>query len=336
MARSDLLLNLVRAGMRNEQSLFKQTVEALIAEERAKHHHVLADNLARYLNSSNGASNSTVSSVVNFEGRIANLLVERVPETSFDDLILSEEIRKTCKELVEEQCRADLLRSYDVEPRNRLLFVGPPGNGKTSTAEAIASALMIPFLTVRYDGVIASYLGETALRLRTVFEYVRTRRCVLFFDEADAIAKERGDIHETGEIKRVVSSLLLQIDALPSYVVVITATNHPELLDRAVWRRFQIRITFDKPGSREINTWLDNLQQKIGSELGHSNSRLVAALKGCSYAELSEFSADIYRRIILESASSEPNAIRKIVSTRLTQWQLRSAAMRLTGASRGQ
>ena len=93
---------------------------------------------------------------------------------------------------------------------------------------------MVPFAVVRYEGLIASYLGETASRLRKLFEYVRTRACVLFFDEFDTLAKERGDLHETGEIKRVVNSLLLQIDSVPSYVVVITATNHPELLTSSV------------------------------------------------------------------------------------------------------
>jgi len=96
---------------------------------------------------------------------------------------------------------------------------------------------------VRYEAVVGSFLGETSSRLRRLFDFARTHPCVLFFDEFDTLGKERGDVHETGEIKRVVSSLLLQIDALPSYVVVVTATNHPELLDRAVWRRFQMRLT---------------------------------------------------------------------------------------------
>src|SRR3712207_6872521 len=95
--------------------------------------------------------------------------------------------------------------------------------------------------------MIGSYLGETAGRLKRVFEYARTTPCVLFFDEFDTIGKERGDVHETGEIKRVVSSLLLQIDALPSYVTVVVASNHPELLDRAVWRRFQLRLYLPPP-----------------------------------------------------------------------------------------
>src|SRR6185436_19787896 len=110
----------------------------------------------------------------------------------------------------------------------------------------LAGALIVPLYAVRYDGVVGSYLGETAQRLRRLFAFARTRQCVLFFDEFDTLGKERADEHETGEIKRVVSSLLLQIDDLPSHVVVVTATNHAEILDRAVWRRFQIRLNLPR------------------------------------------------------------------------------------------
>jgi SpoVK/Ycf46/Vps4 family AAA+-type ATPase len=109
-------------------------------------------------------------------------------------------------------------------------------------AEALAFELAVPFFTVRYDAIITSYLGETAQRLRRLFDFIRTEPCVLFFDEFDAIGKERGDIHETGEIKRVVTTLLLQLDDLPSHCVLVGATNHSELLDRATWRRFQLSL----------------------------------------------------------------------------------------------
>ena len=118
-----------------------------------------------------------------------------------------------------------MLRSHGLEPRHRILLAGPPGNGKTSLAEAIAESLSIPLLTVRYEAVIGSFLGETAGRLRRVFDYARTTPSVLFFDEFDVVGKERGDLHETGEIKRVVSSLLLQMDDLPSWTIIAAATK---------------------------------------------------------------------------------------------------------------
>src|SRR6202035_1103792 len=203
--------------------------------------------------------------------------------------------RQAVDELVQEHHRSDLLRSYNLQPRNRLLLTGSPGNGKTSLAEALASALMVPFVIARYDGLITSYLGETATRLRRLFEFAHTRRCVLFFDEFDTLGKERGDIHETGEIKRVVSSLLLQIDDLPSHVVVISATNHPELLDRAVWRRFQLRLELPRPTREQIKGYFDLITQRLNFQLGLSHRTLADKLVGASFSELEDFVSDIAR-----------------------------------------
>jgi SpoVK/Ycf46/Vps4 family AAA+-type ATPase len=248
MPRADLLVRLVEAGLRGDKTFLKKIVEAIIAEERAKQHTVLAKKLEETLsaalgappatNTSASATSPTNSSATNsraprLESHENNLVHEITPYRQLADLILPAETNLICQSLIEEQQRRDLLRSYNLEPRNRLLLIGPPGNGKTSLAEAIAEALIVPLLMVRYESVVGSYLGETAGRLKKLFDYASTRRCVLFFDEFEALGQERGDIHETGEIKRVVSSLLTWIDCLPSHVLVIGATNHPELLDRA-------------------------------------------------------------------------------------------------------
>ncbi len=316
MARADLLVTLVRAGSRGDHPLFKRTAEAIIAEERAKQHNVLADRLAANIQS--GVSEERPSS--NGVGGGAVPVHELEPKRQLSDLILPALAEQACRELVEEQHRADLLRSHGLEPRHRVLLAGPPGNGKTSLAEALASELMVPLLVVRYEGLIASYLGETALRMARLFQYVRTRRCVLFFDEFDVVGKERGDVHETGEIKRVVSSLLLQVDALPSYVVVATATNHPELLDRAVWRRFQLRLDLPAPSLEQAETWLRRFEERVGGSLGRSCKSLAGDLSGLSFAELEEFGADVQRRRVL--ALPEAN-LAGIVRERLAHWRAR-------------
>ena len=252
MARADLLLKLVEAGSKGDRALFRQTVEAIIAEERKKNHSVLADRLSASLLSK--VEEARVPAHMQPEAQ--GFLHMATPSRHLASLYLSKPAVSATRELIEEQHRSDLLSSYNMEPRHRILLTGPPGNGKTSLAEAIAYELALPLLTVRYERVIASYLGETAFRIGRLFEFVRTREAVLFFDEFDAIGKERGDPHDTGEVKRIVSSLLLQMDALPPYVVVVTATNHPELLDRAVWRRFQIRMQLDNPGSKQREEFL--------------------------------------------------------------------------------
>lgn len=318
MARSDLLLSLVKAGARGDHTLFRRSLEALVAEERAKHHGVLADRLAEYLRPVNGTpSNGAVVA----DPRQAPGVVEVSPRRVLEELLLPAGVQIAVRELIEEQQRADLLRSHGIEPRHRLLLIGPPGNGKTTLAEAIASALLVPVLVVRYESVIGSYLGETASRLQRVFDHARSRQCVLFFDEFDTLGKERGDVHDTGEIKRVVSSLLLQIDALPSYVVVIAASNHQELFDRAVWRRFQLRLRLPPPSRAQAEHWFKRFEEQIGTPLGLSPRTLADKLARNSFAELEEFSTDVLRRRVL----SEPAAdLPKIVSDRLKQWRERS------------
>ena len=248
MARSDLLLTLVKAGSCGDTKAVRVAAEAIIAEERAKRHNVLADRLAEAMHV-NGAPPAGGGFVVAAKVPHREFLIEITPRRRLEDLMLSDVNLAACRELIEEQRRGGVLRTHSMEPRHRALLIGPPGNGKTSLAEAIAEALAVPFFVVRYEAMIGSFLGETASRLKRVFDYARTTPCVLFFDEFDAVGKERGDLHETGEIKRVVTSLLMQVDDLPSYSVVVAATNHAELLDRAVWRRFQLRLLLDPPSS---------------------------------------------------------------------------------------
>lgn len=252
--------------------------------------------------------------------RVRDYVFEAAPKKRLEDLLLPEACERACRELVEEQQRASLLRAHGLEPRHRVLLVGPPGNGKTSLAEAIAEALAVPFFVVRYDAVIGSFLGETASRLRRVFDYARTTPCVLFFDEFDAIGKERGDVHETGEIKRVVTSLLMQVDDLPSYTVVVAASNHSELLDRAAWRRFQLRLTLPAPNRDRIRRYVEAFAERLAEPLGTSAETIAKSLGRVSYAEVEEFCEDIRRRWTL---STGEHSLKGIVAQRLRQWRSR-------------
>jgi AAA+ superfamily predicted ATPase len=320
MARADLLLALVKSGAGGDDLAFRRAAEALIAEEEDKKHGILASQLADALTRRRPVGSGNVALLAR-DGAAAALLYELEPQRRVTDLVLPTSVREAVSELIEEHHRRDLLRSHGVEPRHRILLVGPPGGGKTSLAEAIATELAVPLMSVRYEGLIGSFLGETASRLETLFAAVRIRPCVLFFDEFDAIAKERGDTHETGEIKRVVSSLLLQVDKLPSYVIVIAATNHAELLDRAVWRRMQLRLELPQPTRPAKVEWLNAWSARTGVDLGLTARTISDRLPGVSFAELEEFALDLQRRSILSGPEPHPSEVTQRV---LKQWAART------------
>ena len=320
MARADLLCELIKYGLNNDKTSFRKAAEALCADERGKQHAVLANKIEELLNQSNKSiSTEKISSSAFIRGGIneQSLYTEIIPHKRLDHLILPSNVKYICNGLINEQNRSDLLQSYGVEPRNKLLLIGPPGNGKTSLAEAIAEALMVPLLTVRYESIIGSYLGETASRMSRLFEYAKTRQCVLFFDEFETLGKERGDIHETGEIKRVVSSLLMQIDSLPSYVVVIAATNHDNLLDKAAWRRFQIRLTIPKPTRNNLEEYYSFFEKTRNFKFGLQPSTLAKKTLGISYAEAEEFSLSVYREYILNLPI---NNLKEITEKAIHNW----------------
>ena len=340
MARADLIVDLVKYAASGNKAMVKKVAEAIIAEERDKQHTILADRLqnelqrgqmsdARGKASENSAGTGTMGGpVVVSETRAENFIQEREPVRILSSLILPQEVTYNVQQLIQEQFRADLLRSYGVEPRNRVLLIGPPGNGKTSLAEALAEALMEPFYVVKYDAIVGAYLGETAMRLKKLIDFVSTRKCVLFFDEFETIGKERGDLHETGEIKRVVSSLLLQMDQLPSYVTIIGATNHPELLDRAVWRRFQMRMTLPTPTRAGIVDFLERFAREHKIAFETSTETMARKLYGSSYAEVEEFCMQVLRSYIMELPGG---SMRKIVSAAMKNWD----AITANGGERG-
>ena len=320
MARADILLSIVKSAIGNDNLSLRKAVEALAADERSKNHRILADRLSELLSVQNNQNSKSPSTFI--QNGTKDLVYEIIPEKRFSDLVLRPEVLEICKEVVEEHHRADLLGSYGIAPRHRLLFAGPPGNGKTTLAEAVASELMYPLIVIRYENVIGSYLGETASRLQKVFEAARIRKCVVFLDEFETLGKERGDTRETGEIKRVVSSLLMQIDRLPSHTVVITASNHPELLDRAVWRRFQVRVQLGAPSKEQIAQFIKGFEDRTGFRFKMAYPSLVDKLTGISFSEIEEFCTDVLRRCVLARTQDNP---KEMIKSRLKNLESRFA-----------
>ncbi len=311
MARSDLLCQLIEAGLQNDQAGFIRAAQAISVDERSKRHQVLAEKLDKYLKDNHRYSPAfmnhsfSVSDAPSSANSSRPFFHEKLPKISMDQLMLPAKVLELSRQVIEEQHQAGLLRSYGIEPRSRVLLIGPPGNGKTSLAEAFAEALMLPLVTVRYDAVIGSYLGETSSRLAKLFEYASSKQCVLFFDEFDTVGKERGDEHETGEIKRVVSSLLLELDALPSHVVVIAATNHDSLLDHAVWRRFQVKMKLPQPNTVQLEKWFTSFEKRMHFSFRVSAAVLAEKFSGKSFAEAEEFAMSVFRQSLLKGSEAD-------------------------------
>ncbi len=170
---------------------------------------------------------------------------------SWDRIILLPKTIDLMQRICNENFKRDLLATSGISPRQKLLFFGPPGCGKTLAAKVFASELQIPLVTVRFDAIVSSYLGETATNLRRVFEFIERGQWVVLFDEFDAIAKDRDNPLEHGELKRVVNTLLQLMDAFTGESLLIAATNHESLLDSAIWRRFEAVIPFYLPTEQD-------------------------------------------------------------------------------------
>lgn len=257
MASGDYLKRLFKTFNSRDSEAFKAVALEIIADEKRKNHNVLASDLLKILN--NGVTENGLQKPSHFresevpkDAENGALLVEiKTNQKFFSDLVVSEGIREKLLAVLEEQNSREILRGYGMYPKQKILFAGPPGCGKTLAAHVIATELGLPMLYARFDSVISSYLGQTATNLKKVFDYSTTSNWVLFFDEFDAIGKSRGSNGEHGELKRVVNTFLQLLDNYQSAGIVIAATNHEEILDKAIWRRFDEIVFFSKPNDLE-------------------------------------------------------------------------------------
>ena len=299
MPTADTFVRLAQAAIGGDTNKANKIIEGIIADSQYKKQTNLADRLTSIL-SQNG---NNLSPAKTLDPAMAQLIHDIAPQKTLDGFALSQENAQAVKTFIAEHEQRDALQQKGFVPRNRLMFVGPPGNGKTSLAEIIAQKLNLPLVVVRYEGLIGSFLGQTSSRLSKVFDYARQRHCVLFFDEFDTVGKDRGDIHETGEIKRVVSSLLLQVDALPTQTIMVVASNHAYLLDSAAWRRFQLRLELKAPTNPEVIKYIEQYQSRYDRLFQYSPSIIANKLPRISYAELEDFCNDVFRTAFVEKGN---------------------------------
>ncbi len=239
---------------------FRRAAQAIIKEEEAKKHTVLARELRAVLavNAGVGAAEMPLTPEPPVD-RDSSLPLARVEHSQryLSDLVLDSESSDSFTRLINEVRNWPTLDAANLPRRNRLLLSGPPGCGKTSAVAAIAHELGRPLVTARIEGLISSYLGETAANLANLFTFASTGPYVLFLDEFDSLGKTRDDASDHGELRRVVNAVLQQIDAYHGPSLIVTATNHSQILDSALWRRFDTVVELSLPDLGQILTLLD-------------------------------------------------------------------------------
>ena len=313
--KAELIANIITAHCSGDESKFKAAVDELAADEDRKGNvRVSSLLLAAYkgkkttlikkpdVMSAPEGGFAAQSAGGTFAPRDKDSLLELYdiirPTVSLDDVVLPANQRKLLLQILQEHNENAKLAEHNLPVANRLLLCGPPGCGKTMTANAIAHELGLPMAYVRLDGLVSSYLGQTSVNLRKVFTSVGTMPIVLFLDEFDAIAKKRDDGNEMGELKRVVTALLQNFDNMPDNVFLIAATNHEHLLDPAIWRRFNYVINFGYPDDEQraelIGRWLaeDRVEHNLDIK------KLTALTVDRSTAQIKELVISVAKRYV--------------------------------------
>jgi SpoVK/Ycf46/Vps4 family AAA+-type ATPase len=233
--------------------------------------------------------------------RDAALVEVRDPEHQRDQIVLPADLTRKLDRTIAEYRNRDALAKHGLVPRSRLLFVGPPGCGKTLAAEVLAAELALPQVYARFDGIVSSFLGETATNLRRVFSYAAKAPSLLFFDEFDTIGKRRDDDHEVGELKRVVGSFLQILDSYPRDRLVVAATNHEGLLDEALWRRFDDVLMFPRPTVPQL---VELLTMKLRGvrKSGVDVHALANEMQGFTFADAERVCIEAIKAMVLAGA----------------------------------
>lgn len=312
MASSKQLIAMIRSHAAGDDERFLAIVDHIAADARKAGHHRMADEIGTLVGSLRDevgerrtASKPTLIAVP--RGELASLVRASYSEIRLSDVVLAEEVEIRLRRIVREHRERGLLEEKGLMPRRKVLLSGPPGTGKSLTAAAIAGELGLPLFTVQLDGVITKFMGETAAKLRIVFDAMQGARGVYFFDEVDALATRRGAENDIGEARRMLNSFLQFLDEDSSGSLILAATNHQELLDRAIFRRFEATVRYDLPPPDHVRRIL--AQRLLQFELADvSWSEISAAAKGLSQADIVAAADDAARDAVLESGGNLDSA----------------------------
>jgi SpoVK/Ycf46/Vps4 family AAA+-type ATPase len=300
--KADILKLLLQSHAVGDETSFRKAALQLAASESNAGHVRVADEIraiiAQMPATSSTARGRPVVDIATPRGDLADILEGGYRDERFRDIVLRDEIRALLERIMVENRSQGRLERFGVSPRRRLLFHGAPGCGKTLAAAVLAGEMGLPLMTVRFDALFSRFLGATAVHLRAIFAEMPRRPGVYFFDEFDAVAKARGDSQDVGEMNRVVTSFLQLVDADVSGSLLVAATNHVELLDRAVFRRFDVIVPFEHPDRAQL-VGLFCLRLGAVGLSADGAEHLADHVSGLSFADVARVCDDAIRTMAL-------------------------------------
>lgn len=269
----------------DEEAFYAVALQAAAREARQGHHHLAAD-IKKAVESSRESRRTQLAKVTRLprsQNDVTDLIEVSYPQVSLRDLVIAPDLAAQVVQVIQEQRQRAVLAEHGFTPMHRLLLEGPPGTGKTMTASVISSELSLPMCTVRLDGLLSKFMGETASKLRTIFETVASQHAVYLFDEFDALGGDRGG-NDVGEARRILNTFLMFLEDAGSDSIVIAATNHRSILDRALFRRFDAVLTYSLPDAQQAQSVI---RKRLGSLVkGVRLGGLVSFTEGLSHADL--------------------------------------------------
>jgi len=307
MATANQIKALLKSHVSGDDEKFITIAMQVAAHEARQGHNKLAGELKQLIDQAKTKkkNSSNVLSLVQPQKELDGILEVSQPKITLADLTFAEKQTETFKRIIQEYKQQDKLRSHNLEPRRKLLLYGPPGTGKTATASALANELKLPLFTIRLDGLITKFMGETATKLRHVFEAIRTTRGLYFFDEFDAIGSDRMSPNDVGEIRRVLNSFLQFLEQDDSDSFIVAATNYKKLLDPALFRRFDDVLNYDLPTQSQVKALVENKLAHFNLSISTKDWKKIEEVsEGLSHAEITRACEDAAKWMVLEGKES--------------------------------
>lgn len=304
MASASQLKALLKSHLEGDEQRFFSVAMQVAAHEAKLGHGQLAEELRALLDEAKrhaGVQRRDDSSPVPISrprGDLADLLAVSYPKARLSQMVLEETLAEQLHRVIREQRHAPRILEHGLSPRRKLLLVGSPGTGKTLTASALAGELGLPLFQVRLDGLLTKYMGETASKLRQIFDAIEKTRGVYFFDEFDAIGSQRGLTNDVGEIRRVLNSFLQMIEQDRSHSLILAATNHPEILDYALLRRFDDVLHYALPSVEHVAALLRTRLSSLTAK-GIRWSNVAHVGLGLSYAEVNRAAEEVQKETLM-------------------------------------